>query len=66
MPSTTPDLITASVVDFDYQLDDRYTRRCGRVYLNGSQALVLLPLLQRERDAAAGLNTAGFISGYTG
>lgn len=66
MPSTTRDLITASVVDFDYQLDDRYTRRCGRVYLNGSQALVLLPLLQQERDAAAGLNTAGFISGYTG
>ncbi|MDY0006704.1 MAG: indolepyruvate ferredoxin oxidoreductase family protein, partial [Spongiibacteraceae bacterium] len=55
-----------TAVDFSYQLDDRYTRRAGRVYLNGSQALVLLPLLQRERDQQAGLNTAGFISGYTG
>lgn len=53
-------------VDFSYQIDDRYTRRAGRVYLNGSQALVLLPMLQRERDQKAGLNTAGFISGYTG
>lgn len=56
----------ASPIDYNYRLDDRYTRRRGRVYLNGSQALVLLPLLQRERDRAAGLNTAGFISGYTG
>ena len=54
--------------DFDktYRLEDRYTRRSGRVYLNGVQALVRLPLMQRQRDAAAGLNTAGFISGYRG
>ncbi len=35
-------------------------------YLSGIQALVELPMLQRARDAAAGLNTAGFISGYRG
>ncbi len=29
----------------------------GRVYLTGTQALVRLPMLQRQRDAAAGLNT---------
>ena len=36
------------------------------VYLSGIQALVELPILQRQRDEAAGLSTAGFISGYRG
>lgn len=35
-------------------------------YLSGIQTLVRLPMLQRVRDAAAGLETAGFISGYRG
>jgi len=47
-------------------LEDKYTRVSGRVFLTGSQALVRLPLLQRQRDLAAGLNTAGFVSGYRG
>ena len=47
-------------------LDDKYTRLDGRIYLSGIQALVRLPLLQRLRDHAAGLNTAGVISGYRG
>ncbi|WP_321808838.1 indolepyruvate ferredoxin oxidoreductase family protein [Burkholderia sp. BCC1993] len=47
-------------------LDDKYSKTEGRVYLTGSQALVRLPLMQRARDVAAGLNTAGFISGYRG
>src|SRR5436309_16051599 len=47
-------------------LEDKYTLASGRVYLNGIQALVRLPMMQRERDLAAGLNTAGFISGYRG
>ena len=47
-------------------LDDKYTLESGRVYLTGTQALVRLPLMQRQRDLAAGLNTAGFISGYRG
>ena len=47
-------------------LEDKYVRESGRVYLNGVQALVRLPLMQRQRDVAAGLNTAGFISGYRG
>ncbi|MBW8786054.1 MAG: indolepyruvate ferredoxin oxidoreductase family protein, partial [Novosphingobium sp.] len=47
-------------------LDDKYLATGERVYLTGSQALVRLPLEQARRDAAAGLNTAGFISGYRG
>ena len=47
-------------------LDDKYTTESGRVYLTGYQALVRLPMIQRERDRAAGLNTAGFVSGYRG
>ena len=53
-------------IDESYQLDDRYTRQSGRVYLSGVQALVRLPLMQRQRDASSGLDTAGFISGYRG
>ncbi len=47
-------------------LDDKYALERGRVFLTGVQALVRLPILQRQRDAAAGLNTAGFVSGYRG
>jgi indolepyruvate ferredoxin oxidoreductase len=53
-------------IDATYELEDRYRLEEGRVYLTGVQALVRLPLLQRQRDAAAGLDTAGFISGYRG
>ncbi len=47
-------------------LDDKYDRVHGRVLLSGTQALVRLPLMQRARDLAAGLNTAGYVSGYRG
>ncbi|MDE2254602.1 MAG: indolepyruvate ferredoxin oxidoreductase family protein [Betaproteobacteria bacterium] len=47
-------------------LDDKYTLESGRALMSGIHALVRLPMLQRQRDAAAGLNTAGFISGYRG
>jgi len=47
-------------------LDDRYTLEKGRAYMSGVQALTRLPMLQKLRDARAGLNTAGFISGYRG
>ena len=47
-------------------LEDKYTRDSGRVFMTGTQALVRLPMLQREWDRAQGLNTAGFISGYRG
>lgn len=47
-------------------LEDKYTASSGRLFMTGMQALVRLPLLQRDRDLAVGLNTAGFISGYRG
>ncbi len=47
-------------------LDDKYALESGRVYLTGVQALVRLPMVQRQRDAAAGLDTGCFISGYRG
>ena len=50
----------------DVSLDDKYTASSGRIVLTGIQALVRLPLLQKARDRAQGLNTAGFISGYRG
>jgi len=50
----------------NYELIDRYRRESGRVFLTGTQALVRIALMQRTLDRAAGLNTAGFISGYRG
>jgi len=47
-------------------LDDKYSLDVGRAFMSGVQALVKLPMLQRQRDALAGRNTAGFISGYRG
>ena len=47
-------------------LDDKYALPAGRIYLSGIQALVRLPIMQVQRDRAAGLNTGGFISGYRG
>ncbi len=47
-------------------LDDKYSLDHGRAFMSGVQALVRLPMLQRQRDLAAGLNTGGFISGYRG
>ena len=50
----------------NYELADRYRRKTGRVLLTGTQALVRIALMQRALDQAAGLNTAGFVSGYRG
>lgn len=49
-----------------YTLDDRYAQTKGRVFMTGTQALVRIMLDQARRDQAAGLNTAGFVSGYRG
>ncbi|SDW45521.1 indolepyruvate ferredoxin oxidoreductase [Ruegeria halocynthiae] len=47
-------------------LNDRFDLSKSPVLLNGTQALVRLMLMQKERDRAAGLNTAGLVTGYRG
>lgn len=47
-------------------LEDKYALDTTRAYMTGIEALVRLPMLQQQRDMQAGLNTAGFISGYRG
>ncbi|UTY56819.1 indolepyruvate ferredoxin oxidoreductase family protein [Massilia sp. erpn] len=50
----------------EISLDDKWTLERGRAFMTGTQALIRLPMLQRERDLKAGLNTAGYITGYRG
>ncbi|MHC9236868.1 indolepyruvate ferredoxin oxidoreductase family protein [Pseudooceanicola sp. 502str34] len=50
----------------DVSLKDRFDLTKSPVLLNGTQALVRLMLMQKERDRAAGLNTAGYVTGYRG
>lgn len=47
-------------------LDDKYDLEKSRIFVSGTQAVVRLLLMQGARDKAAGLDTAGFISGYRG
>ncbi|MFY2763971.1 indolepyruvate ferredoxin oxidoreductase family protein [Arenimonas sp. MALMAid1274] len=63
---SVPAPFAAPSLDREYDLESKYTREEGRIYLSGVQALVRLPLMQQMRDRAAGINTAGFISGYRG
>ena len=50
----------------DVALDDKFDLEKQRIFLSGSQAVVRMLLMQRERDRLAGLDTAGFVSGYRG
>ena len=59
--------MTRATHDFTtYKLNDRYDRTSGRVFMTGTQALTRIMLDQARRDKKAGLNTAGFVSGYRG
>jgi indolepyruvate ferredoxin oxidoreductase len=55
-----------STLTLNAELGSRYDQTSGRVLLTGVQALVRVPMTRRRLDRAAGLNTAGFISGYRG
>ncbi len=47
-------------------LEDKYALDETRQILTGTQAIVRLTLMQRARDVKAGLNTAGYVTGYRG
>ena len=47
-------------------LEDKYTLLRGRVFMTGTQAFIRLTMLQHQADVKAGLNTAGYITGYRG
>ncbi|HSM41227.1 MAG TPA: indolepyruvate ferredoxin oxidoreductase family protein, partial [Afifellaceae bacterium] len=48
------------------KLGDKYDLTKERIFISGSQAIVRLALMQKERDRRAGLNTAGYVTGYRG
>ncbi len=50
----------------EISLNDRFDLSKRHVLLNGTQALVRLMLMQRARDERAGLDTAGYVTGYRG
>jgi indolepyruvate ferredoxin oxidoreductase len=47
-------------------LDDKYDLGKSRIFVTGFQAIVRLCLMQKELDRRAGLNTAGYVTGYRG
>ena len=47
-------------------LDDKYTKQEGRIYLNGTQAIVRAALMQKSIDKSMGRKTAGYVTGYRG
>ncbi|TAG46270.1 MAG: indolepyruvate ferredoxin oxidoreductase family protein [Betaproteobacteria bacterium] len=65
LPTTSLPAAIARAIE-EVKLDDRWTLKSGRTYMNGSHALLRLMMLQRQKDELAGLNTGGFLSGYRG
>ena len=56
IPTTTPDLKAV-------HLDDKYDLDKEQVFITGTQAVVRLTLMQKERDRRVGLDTGGYITG---
>ncbi len=48
------------------KLDDKFDLSKSQAFMTGTQAIVRLTLMQHARDKAAGLNTAGYVTGYRG
>src|SRR6476659_4037314 len=64
-PRTTPEF-EPTMPKHTVSLDDKYALDETRQLLTGTQAVVRLMLNQRARDVRAGLNTAGYVTGYRG
>jgi indolepyruvate ferredoxin oxidoreductase len=64
-PRTTPEF-EPTMPKHTVSLDDKYALDESRQLLTGTQAIVRLMLTQRARDVKAGLNTAGYVTGYRG
>jgi len=47
-------------------LDDKYDLGQSQVFVTGYHALIRALLMQKERDRRAGINTAGYVTGYRG
>ncbi|HSL80671.1 MAG TPA: indolepyruvate ferredoxin oxidoreductase family protein, partial [Pseudolabrys sp.] len=47
-------------------LNDKYDLNQSHVFVTGYQALIRACLMQKECDRRAGLNTAGYVTGYRG
>ncbi len=58
---TTPMTVSETI-----SLNDKYTLKRGRAFMTGTQAFIRLAILQHQSDVKAGLNTAGYITGYRG
>jgi indolepyruvate ferredoxin oxidoreductase len=61
---TAPNAPLASLAQVS--LDDKYDLSKTRVFISGAQAIVRLMVMQKEMDRRAGLNTAGYVTGYRG
>jgi len=66
MPDTSKPAALPASVATSISLEDKYTLARGRAFMTGTQALIRLPMLQHQADVRAGLNTAGYITGYRG
>ena len=66
LPMTAPHLLSSPIRRADYQLADNLWASTGSIFLTGTQALVRVLVMQGQHDAARGLHTQGFVSGYRG
>jgi indolepyruvate ferredoxin oxidoreductase len=65
-PDRNDGLAAGGAIAPSVSLDDKYDLGKSRIFVSGTQAIVRLLLLQKKRDRDAGLNTAGYITGYRG
>ena len=65
-PNGNPDDAAKQALTGEFSLDERYAKASGTVLLSGIQALLRALQSRAQLDAAQGLNSGGFVSGYRG